>query len=74
MCVLREKTFSFRTWAAVFGASTELLGDVLEGRIKPGRVFDSETDLDDIAEAYGAMDERRAIKSLIWIATKETGR
>jgi threonine dehydrogenase-like Zn-dependent dehydrogenase len=43
----------------------ELLDDVLAGRINPGRVFDFETDLDHIAEAYTAMDERRAIKSLI---------
>lgn len=43
----------------------ELLDDVLAGRINPGRVFDFETDLDHVAEAYAAMDERRAIKSLI---------
>lgn len=43
----------------------ELLDDVLEGRINPGRVFDFETDLDHIVDAYKAMDERRAIKSLI---------
>jgi len=43
----------------------ELLGDVLAGRINPGRVFDFETDLDHVAQAYAAMDERRAIKSLI---------
>jgi threonine dehydrogenase-like Zn-dependent dehydrogenase len=43
----------------------ELLGDVLEGRINPGRVFDFETTLDGIVEAYQAMNERRAIKSLI---------
>jgi threonine dehydrogenase-like Zn-dependent dehydrogenase len=43
----------------------ELLGDVLAGRINPGRVFDFETDLDHVAEAYTVMDERRAIKSLI---------
>ena len=42
-----------------------LLGDVLDGVISPGRVFDYETDLDHIAGAYRAMDERRAIKSLI---------
>jgi threonine dehydrogenase-like Zn-dependent dehydrogenase len=46
----------------------ELLPDVLEGRIDPGRVFDFETDLDGIHEAYAAMDERRAIKSLIRVA------
>ena len=43
----------------------ELLDDVLGGRINPGRVLDFETDLDGIAEAYAAMDERRAIKSLV---------
>jgi threonine dehydrogenase-like Zn-dependent dehydrogenase len=43
----------------------ELLDDVLEGRIKPGRVLDYETDLDGVADAYAAMDERRAIKSLV---------
>jgi threonine dehydrogenase-like Zn-dependent dehydrogenase len=47
----------------------ELLDDVLEGRINPGRVLDFETDLDGIAEAYSAMDERRAIKSLIRVGT-----
>jgi threonine dehydrogenase-like Zn-dependent dehydrogenase len=40
----------------------------LRGGINPGRVFDFETNLDGIAEAYAAMDERRAIKSLIRIA------
>ena len=43
----------------------DLLGDVLDGAIDPGRVFDYETDLDHIADAYLAMDERRAIKSLV---------
>jgi threonine dehydrogenase-like Zn-dependent dehydrogenase len=43
----------------------ELLPDVLDGTINPGLVFDYETDLDHSAEAYRAMDERRAIKSLI---------
>lgn len=32
----------------------ELLDDVLQGRIDPGRVFDFETDLEGIAEAYAA--------------------
>jgi len=45
----------------------ELLGDVLDGTINPGLVFDYETGLDHIADAYKAMDERRAIKSLIRI-------
>ena len=43
----------------------ELLPDVLDGRINPGLVLDYETDLDGIADAYAAMDERRAIKSLV---------
>lgn len=43
----------------------ELLPDVLEGRIDPGRVLNYETDLDGVADAYAAMDERRAIKSLV---------
>jgi threonine dehydrogenase-like Zn-dependent dehydrogenase len=49
----------------------ELLDDVLEGRIHPERVFDFETNLNGIAEAYAAMDERRAIKSLIRMGKKE---
>lgn len=44
-----------------------LLEKVLDGSINPGQVFDLTTDLDHIAEAYAAMDERRAIKALIKI-------
>ena len=47
----------------------ELLDDVLEGRIDPGRVFEFETDLDGIAEAYAAMDERRSVKALIRVGS-----
>jgi threonine dehydrogenase-like Zn-dependent dehydrogenase len=47
----------------------ELLDDVLEGRINPGLVFDYATDLDDIGEAYAAMDERRAIKTLVRVGS-----
>ncbi|HTW98811.1 MAG TPA: alcohol dehydrogenase catalytic domain-containing protein [Acidimicrobiales bacterium] len=47
----------------------ELLADVLAGAIDPGRVFDFETDLEHIADAYHAMDERRAIKSLLRVGT-----
>lgn len=47
----------------------ELLDDVLDGRINPGRVFDFETGLEGIAEGYAAMDERRAIKSLVRAGT-----
>jgi threonine dehydrogenase-like Zn-dependent dehydrogenase len=47
----------------------ELLDDVLAERINPGRVLDYETDLDGIGDAYAAMDERRAIKSLVRVGT-----
>jgi threonine dehydrogenase-like Zn-dependent dehydrogenase len=47
----------------------ELLDDVLEGRFDPGRVFDFETDLNGVGEAYAAMDERRAIKSLLRVGS-----
>jgi threonine dehydrogenase-like Zn-dependent dehydrogenase len=47
-----------------------LLDDVLEGRINPGLVLDYETDLDGTPEAYTAMDERRAIKSLIRVSPR----
>ena len=38
-------------------------------RINPGLVLDFETDLDHIAEAYAAMDDRRAIKSLVRVGS-----
>jgi threonine dehydrogenase-like Zn-dependent dehydrogenase len=47
----------------------ELLDDVLAGRINPGRVFDFETGLENIADAYAAMDERRATKSLLRVGS-----
>lgn len=43
----------------------ELLDDVLAGTLHPGRVFDLELPLEEVAEAYAAMDERRAIKVLL---------
>jgi threonine dehydrogenase-like Zn-dependent dehydrogenase len=43
----------------------ELLPDVLEGRIEPGRVFDRLTNLDGVPDGYRAMDEREAIKVMI---------
>jgi threonine dehydrogenase-like Zn-dependent dehydrogenase len=43
----------------------QLRDDVLAGVIDPGLVFDLEVPLADVAEAYAAMDERRAIKSLV---------
>jgi threonine dehydrogenase-like Zn-dependent dehydrogenase len=46
----------------------DLLPDILAGRINPGRVFDFETDLDNVVDGYEAMDERRAIKALVRVA------
>src|SRR5215211_5483697 len=43
----------------------ELLDDVLAGEIDPGRVFDATFPLDEVPDAYRAMDERTAIKSLL---------
>ena len=43
----------------------ELLPDVLEGRIEPGRVFDRVIDIDGVPDGYRAMDEREAIKVMI---------
>jgi threonine dehydrogenase-like Zn-dependent dehydrogenase len=43
----------------------ELIGLVTSGAIDPGRVFDLTLPLDQVAEGYAAMDERRAIKSLL---------
>src|SRR3954447_26544018 len=43
----------------------DLLERVTSGAIDPGMVFDSTMPLDDVAEAYRAMDERRAIKVLL---------
>ena len=43
----------------------ELLADVLAGTIDPGPVFDARFALADVADAYRAMDERTAIKTLL---------
>ena len=43
----------------------ELLPEVLSGALQPGKVFDLELPLSEVAEAYAAMDERRAIKVLL---------
>ena len=51
--------------ASVRGYIDELLPEVLSGAINPGRVFDLQLPLAEVAEAYAAMDERRAIKVLL---------
>ncbi len=43
----------------------ELLPDVLDGRIEPGRVFDRTVSLDDVPDGYRAMADREALKVLI---------
>jgi threonine dehydrogenase-like Zn-dependent dehydrogenase len=43
----------------------DLIGLVLKGKIDPGKVFDLTLPLDQVAEGYRAMDERRAIKTLL---------
>jgi threonine dehydrogenase-like Zn-dependent dehydrogenase len=43
----------------------KLIDLVLNGEINPGKVFDLTLPLDQVAEGYRAMDERRAIKALL---------
>lgn len=43
----------------------DLMDRVLQGRIQPGKVFDLELPLAQVADGYKAMDERRAIKTLL---------
>ena len=43
----------------------ELLPDILDGRIQPGRVFDRVTKLDGVPDGYRAMNAREAIKVMV---------
>jgi len=43
----------------------ELLPDILEGRIEPGRVFDRIVGLDDVPNGYRAMNDRESIKVMV---------
>ena len=43
----------------------ELLPDVLEGNIEPGRVFDRTVGLDGVPDGYRAMNDREAIKVMV---------
>src|SRR5204862_7500757 len=43
----------------------ELLPDVLDGRIEPGRVFDRVVGLDDVPDGYRAMNQRESIKIMV---------
>ncbi len=51
--------------APVRGYIAELLPDVLEGRIEPGRVFDRVMGLGEAPDGYRAMNERKAIKVMV---------
>jgi len=43
----------------------ELLPEVLDGRLEPGRVFDRTVSLGDVPAGYRAMDDRASIKVLV---------
>jgi len=43
----------------------ELLPDILDGRIEPGRVFDRAVRLDEVPDGYRAMNDREAIKVMV---------
>jgi threonine dehydrogenase-like Zn-dependent dehydrogenase len=43
----------------------QLIDLVLTEKINPGKVFDLTLPLEQVAEGYRAMDERRAIKTLL---------
>ena len=62
----------FRTHVGVRGGGApvrqflpDLMAMTWNGTIEPGKVFDLELPLEDIATAYQAMDERTAIKALL---------
>lgn len=44
---------------------SELLPDVIEGRIEPGQVFDRVVDLNRVPDGYRAMDQRESIKVMV---------
>ena len=43
----------------------ELLPDILEGQIEPGKVFDFVGDLEKVPDGYRMMDSCKAIKAMI---------
>jgi threonine dehydrogenase-like Zn-dependent dehydrogenase len=43
----------------------ELMPDVLEGRIEPGKVFDRNVGLDGVPNGYRAMAERESIQVMV---------
>lgn len=51
--------------APVRGYIEELLPDVLDGKVEPGKVFDRTVGLDEVPDGYRAMDRREALKVLV---------
>ncbi|MFV0293321.1 MAG: zinc-dependent alcohol dehydrogenase family protein [Paracoccus sp. (in: a-proteobacteria)] len=45
----------------------DLMDRILKGRIQPGKVFDLILPIDQVAEGYKAMDERRAVKTILTV-------
>jgi threonine dehydrogenase-like Zn-dependent dehydrogenase len=43
----------------------ELLPDILEGRIEPGRVFDRVATLEEVPDGYRAINDRQSIKVMV---------
>ncbi|RZU73560.1 threonine dehydrogenase-like Zn-dependent dehydrogenase [Micromonospora kangleipakensis] len=43
----------------------QLLPDVLDGKVEPGKVFDRTVSLDEVPDGYRAMDRREALKVLV---------
>ena len=43
----------------------ELMPDILDGTVEPGRVFDRTVGLDEVPDGYKAMAERESLKVLI---------
>jgi threonine dehydrogenase-like Zn-dependent dehydrogenase len=43
----------------------ELLPDIMEGRIEPGKVFDRVVRLEGVPDGYRAMNERKALKVMV---------
>ena len=43
----------------------ELLPDIVDGKIEPGRVFDRTVPLDEVPDGYRAMNEREALKVMV---------
>lgn len=51
--------------APVRACVADLLPDVMEGRIEPGRVLDRVTDLGGVPDGYRAMNGRESIKVMV---------